>query len=394
MKPFQHTCPAASTANIHRSLSSVFLVVASGATIVCGDGDPMSPNTGGSATASTDGSATDVSTETSVMDVSTDGSVSASTSGSAADASTDSSVDTSTDGSTTEASTVTSDITADSTGADSTGADVTGDVVPPIDECSVAAPEWVFCDSFETGNTWDGSVAEPVLADDDGPFGLPGNHVAQFRVPEGRGGTSLFKDLAQHDALYLRFYIMWEPGHDFTAARHGPGGLHGGTTDCLGCSGSRPSNWFTSTLETVTKAPHTLQAYTYYPGMYMDCADPNGSCWGDMFPCTAGPSYCTNPEHAPQVDAPGMVAGQWYCLEQMIDGGTPTPSANGASGRLDFWIDELEIGPWPGLWLRSSADVKVSALWLYLFHHEEHSLEGILLDNIVVSTAPIGCPGP
>ncbi len=280
------------------------------------------------------------------------------------------------------------------TDASDTTSDPSGGPVPPIDECTVAAPEWIFCDSFEAGGTWDGSVTNPTLLEDDGPFGLAGNHAAQLRVPPGSGGSGLYKDLALHDALYVRFYVMWEPGHDFTAPRHGPGGLHGGNTDCVGCSGSQPMDWFTSTLENVTAPPHTLQAYTYYPGMYMDCADPNGSCWGDMFPCTAGPSYCTNPDHAPDIDAPEMVAGQWYCLEQFIDGGTPSPSGDDASGVLNFWIDELEIGPWPELWLRASPDVQLSAVWLYLFHHAEHSEEGLLLDNIVVSTARIGCPGP
>jgi hypothetical protein len=268
-----------------------------------------------------------------------------------------------------------------------------GGAIPPVDECSVAEPEWIFCDSFETGQTWDGSTTNPVLVDEPGPFGLADNHAAQLRVPPGSGGTSLYEDLEQHDVAFVRFYVMWEPGHDFTARRHGPGGLHGGNTDCVGCSGSTPTDWFTSSLETVTSSPHTLQAYTYYPGMYMDCADPNGSCWGDMFPCTAGPNYCTNPDHAPMGPQPEIQAGVWYCLEQMIDAGTPTPGPSGASGVLTFWVDELEIGPWPGLWLRSSADVRLSALWLYLYHHEEHSSEGLLIDNVVVSTARVGCPG-
>jgi hypothetical protein len=125
--------------------------------------------------------------------------------------------------------------------------------------------------------------------------------------------------------------------------------------------------------------------------MYMDCADPDGSCWGDMFPCTAGPSYCTNPAHAARGDEPAMEADRWYCIEQMIDAGSPTSSASGASGVLDYWIDDVEIGPWDELWFRSSADARISAMWLYLFHHEDHSEEGILFDNIVVSRSRIGC---
>lgn len=265
--------------------------------------------------------------------------------------------------------------------------------VPPLDECTLAKADWIFCDSFESGGTWDGSTTNPTLVADPGPFNSSGNHAAQLRVPAGRGGASLYKDLApQLDKGYLRFYVKWEPGHDFTAPRHGPGGFHGGNTDCVGCSDNRPADWFTSSLETVTTPPHTMQAYTYYPGMYMDCADPNGSCWGDMFPCTAGPNYCTNPAHAAKGNEPSFEAGRWYCLEQMIDAGTPTSSADGASGVLSFWVDGQEIGPWTGLWFRSSADVRLSAIWLYLFHHAEHSVEGLLLDNVIVSRSRIGCP--
>jgi hypothetical protein len=276
--------------------------------------------------------------------------------------------------------------TGDGSGSDGTGG------VPPLDECSQPGPDWIFCDSFEAGGTWDGSTTNPVLVSEPGPFGLADNHVAQLRVPPGSGGEGLIKYLDHHDVAYLRFYVMWEQGHDFTAPRHGPGGMHGGTTDCIGCSDNRPSDWFTSTLETVTDPPHTLQAYTYYPGMYMDCANPNGACWGDMFPCTAGPSYCTNPDHAPIGPQPEMEAGRWYCLEQMIDAGTPTAGPEGASGALDFWVDELEIGPWAELWFRSSDEIQISALWLYLYHHDQHSEEGLLLDNVVVSTTRIGCP--
>jgi hypothetical protein len=277
-------------------------------------------------------------------------------------------------------------------GLDSALFDTGGDP-PALDECASPPADWIFCDSFESGVTYDGDTREPALIDEPGPFGIAGNHAAQFRVPAGRGGRGIYKELeTELETAYLRFYVKWEAGHDFTAPRHGPGGLHGGPTDCLGCSGSRPSEWFTSTLETVTDPPHTVQAYTYYPGMYMDCSDPSGSCWGDMFPCTAGPSYCTNPAHAARGDEPAMETDRWYCFEQMIDVGTTTSSESGANGVLDYWIDGVEIGPWDGLWFRSSDDTRVSAMWLYMFHHEDHSEEGILFDNIVVSRSRVGCP--
>ena len=269
-----------------------------------------------------------------------------------------------------------------------------GDAGPPLDECAAAGSDVIFCDGFETPDTapfWDGDDTAPERRVDPGPGGFAENHVIRLRVPAGRGGAGLWKRFGTaQDRAYLRFYLEWEPGYDFAAPVHGPGGLHGGTLDCLGCSGNAPTDWFTSTLQPTDRTPPTLFAYTYYRGMYMDCAGP-GSCWGDMFPCTAGPSYCTNPAHGPKVTQPALRTGHWYCIEQMIDAGSPTASSAQASGSLDFWIDGLEVGPFGSLWMRSSADIKVSAVWLYLFHHEQHSVEGLLLDNVVVSKSRVGC---
>jgi hypothetical protein len=62
-----------------------------------------------------------------------------------------------------------------------------------------------------------------------------------------------------------------------------------------------------------------------------------------------------------------------------------------ADGELDFWVDGLEIGPWTDLWLRTSANVQPSLLWLNLFHHGEHSVAGVMVDRVVVSTTRVGC---
>jgi len=58
---------------------------------------------------------------------------------------------------------------------------------------------------------------------------------------------------------------------------------------------------------------------------------------------------------------------------------------------VNFWLDGEEYGPWNDLWMRTTPDLRVGILWLSLFHHGEHSVEGILLDDVVVSTEPIGC---
>lgn len=264
----------------------------------------------------------------------------------------------------------------------------------PVNECADPDPDWVFCDSFEENAPWDGSVEIPPVVEEPGPFDRTGNHVARLRVPAGPGGIGLWKELPPGDRLYARWYVQWEPGHDISARHHGPGGMGADTAWYTGRSGIRPDGdeYFVSTLEPLARAPHEVFAYTYHRGMYMDCADPNGRCWGDHYPCYAGPRYCTRPEHLPTVEQVGTETGVWVCLEQMIDAGTPVRDAAAADGVLNFWIDEVEIGPWTDLWWRTVPTLRINFLWLFLYHHDEHhSQEGILLDNVVVSTSRVYC---
>jgi len=268
----------------------------------------------------------------------------------------------------------------------------------PDPACS--APGVVFCSEFEEGDfsIWDDFDGNPspwnLLVQDPGPVPTTGNHVARLRVPDGRGTTDLVKVLpARYDRLYARWYQQWEPGYDFSVAVHG-GGLHAGDRGKLGHSGDRPAgdDWFSAWLEP-WYGP--LRLYTYYRGMYQDCVNPAGSCWGDDFPCfrDEGQAYCTDPWHRETIMPPTMQTGRWYCLEMMMDGGTPVTSGANADGQMNFWIDGTAYGPWNDLWFRTTPNLKLEILWLSLFHHDAHSVEGIMLDNVVVSTDPIGCLG-
>jgi hypothetical protein len=269
-----------------------------------------------------------------------------------------------------------------------------------INECDAAPATWMFCDGFESSDfaAWDDYDGNPPSTnqrvEEPGPLKRDGNHVGRLRVPKGRGGADFVKVLpVSAQRVYARWYVQWEPGYDFNAPNHGSG-LHAGERDWLGHSDTRPNgtDWATAWLEPVmVDGVPRLNAYSYYAGMYMDCVDPNGSCWGDHFPCMIGDAYCTRSEHRPTSAPVGLVTGRWYCLEEMIDVGTPTENASNADGILDFWIDGTEIGPWTALWLRASASVENTILWLSVFHHAEHSVEGVLLDDVVLSTDRIGC---
>lgn len=220
----------------------------------------------------------------------------------------------------------------------------------------------------------------------------------RLRVPPGRGGADLVKVLpGAYDKLYARWYQKWEPGYDFSAPSHG-GGLNAGSRANLGRSNYRPNgdDWFSVWLD-VTAGTGDLQArpqfYSYYRGMYQTCSNPNGNCFGDNFPCMEdeGENWCKKPEHRDRIMPPKLQAGKWYCIEIMADAGTPVTNPAYADGVEDFWLDGIEYGPFKNLWHRTTANLKLDILWLNLFHHGNHSVAGVMLDNVVVSTQRIGC---
>jgi len=277
-----------------------------------------------------------------------------------------------------------------------------GRVLANDNDCGDPADSWVFCHDFEEGDldAWDDYDGNPpetnTLMEHPGPLNRAGNHVVRLRAPAGCGGADLVKVLPDtFDRLYARWMVMWEPGYDFDARVHG-GGLHAGARGLLGgASGHRPdgTNRFSATIEP-RYDNHRLNFYSYYRGMYQDCADPDGSCWGDSFPCMddEGEVFCTKPQHRPTVMPPVMQTGQWYCIEMLLDGGTATNEPDSADGVLNLWIDGVEIGPWDDLWMRTTENLKITILWINLWHHGEHSVEGIMVDDVVVSTEYIGCP--
>jgi len=277
-----------------------------------------------------------------------------------------------------------------------------------MNECNSTQSEWVFCNDFDTGVTadsqrraqwddYDGATDVNFIVNS-GPSKNGTNHVAQFRAPAGeRGGADLVKELpSSYDRLYSRWYIQYEPGFNFSAPNHG-GGLHAGSRNLLGQSGNRPngSDWFSSWVEYDDDFPHSPYFYSYYRGMYQDCSNPSGSCWGDSLPCVYGSGYCTKPQHLPSTSLPDLQAGQWYCVEMLLDGGTPTQTELGANGAAALWLDGESVGSFNDLWLRTAPNLKISLLWLSLFHHDgTHSVGGALYDNVVVSTSRIGCGDP
>lgn len=271
-------------------------------------------------------------------------------------------------------------------------------------ECASPPPGTVFCEDFEGANPkanfddFDGnSDTENLIVVDAGPAAVATNKAIRLRVAANQSGTSdLIKVLPTfHDKLFARWYLKYEPGFNFAAGNHGSG-LGAGDRNLVGRSGNRPTGadfaGFHVQYQENTRKPYT---YSYYRGMYQQCISA-GNCFGDAFPCVydTGASYCTKPQDRPAVTLPTFTAGQWYCVEQMVDMGTATASAAGANGRLTLWMDGQQLGDFPGLWIRTTAELKLQTLWLALFHHDgTHSDVGELIDNVVVSTQRVGCGG-
>jgi hypothetical protein len=272
-------------------------------------------------------------------------------------------------------------------------------------DCGSPGPDWIFCEDFENTDLsqWDADTQtldqyRTILADS-GPSGSQGNHVFRLRVPAGRGGTGINKTFTpnEYDVLYARWYIAYENGFDFTALNHGHG-LHAGDRWKKGVAGTRPQgdDWFTVQVEylpvSASNPQPRMYMYAYYRGMTMDCSDPNGSCWGDSIPCMLAATYCNRaPNLGVRTLPPALEHNRWYCVEMMINAGDPVDSQSAANGVLDMWIDDKEIGPWNNMWFRTASSLRINHFWLGLFHHADHSVEGLLYDDIAVSTSRIGC---
>lgn len=257
------------------------------------------------------------------------------------------------------------------------------------------ASQVVFQTGFEEKNeVWDDTDdnSEVEFISDPGPFNIKGNRVLKLSVPAGKGGGSdLVKVLpAQSDSMYVRWYIKYEKGFDFNARHHGSG-LFAGKRGYLGKSDYRPEgdDFAIGTVEH-SRVLHTTQIYAYYRGMYQDCSNPQGACWGDVFPCTSddGKRYCKKEQHREPPLPPRLQDDKWYRIEMLLNLGTASPDGSVQDGEIALWVDGQNYGRWNDLWMRTTSDLKVSVLWLLLYHHDgKHSEAGVLMDDVVVSTS-------
>lgn len=267
------------------------------------------------------------------------------------------------------------------------------------DPCAGAPTEWLFCAAFEEGDfaSWDDLDGNPSstnqLLADPGPGGHAGNHVARLIPLAGIGGADLVAELPPASGpVWVRWFAWWEPGFDLTVVNRGAG-LHAGDRGLLGVSGSRPSgaDRFDALVGT-SNDTGAIEITTYYAGMYQeDCTGTSTSCSRDRLPCAHGLPYCSHPEDLPHAEIV-PATGRWTCVELLVDPGTPTPDPTGASGRMDVWIDGVEVGPFENRWMRSTDALVPTVLWMSLYYSSaDHPDVGMRIDDVAVSTSRIGC---
>lgn len=285
-----------------------------------------------------------------------------------------------------------------STGSDDADGTSTGPMGPPAAFCDMVDDAVVFCTDFEEGNLdhWDdydlNDSVENVLTPDPGPRGAENNTVMRLRIPPGPDIVDLVKLLPGfYDRLHMRWYIQYESGYDMTR----PGlqtGLHAGDRDLLGVSDSLPTgdDRF-AVLTSHTADDPQLVARLDYRGMYQQCDEPVGGCFRDQLPCLEDADICTDPDHTTPSTTPPLQTGQWYCVELMVDAGTPVDAAEDADGIVELRVDDEVVGRWDDLWLRTDANLKLNVAWLLLYYGGDHGDEGVLYDDVVVSREPVGC---
>ncbi len=242
----------------------------------------------------------------------------------------------------------------------------------------------VFCNGFEgtpteVNDVWKSATPGQHLAKDPGPFNVSGNQLLKLDLDLANNLQVQTGLSTGYNKLYARWYQKWGAGYDWGKADHL------GFTFCsgTGCGGSNyypdgcsDVNW--ALLESGgSGSSGSFHWYVYHPG--------KATQWGNVF--NTGTTVTSN---------------KWYCVETMIDLGTPTAGWTGANGVLDTWIDGTHFGPndcssWPaqcgGIWFRNCAALQIKRILFIAFQRAGNEQPGVSLyvDDLVVSTQRIGC---
>jgi len=285
-------------------------------------------------------------------------------------------------------------------------------------ECAAPHAEWVFCDDFESSLDQNGQLG---LWDDQGlgpqNLVLTSSAAAVHRgarsleitahkgIDTGGGPTKWF--LPGYDDLYVRFWTRFAPSYNYLHHMVFIGASEASNKwSAFGTAGCRPngSNFFVTQVEPFAGTyppPGAWGFYTYSNDMQCDpgstCANYANpqqicdDCATKGSPCQNGLECCwgTNNITSPPVITP---LGSWTCLEARVQANTNAES----NGVQTLWIDGVEVGQWSGIRFRTDDALKINSLGLWHYVTDDvyasgQTEESVWFDDVVVSTAPIGC---
>lgn len=314
-----------------------------------------------------------------------------------------------------------SDTDADSDG--DTDADSDTDTDGDLD-CSNPNPEWLLCEDFEGGggdfDAWlAGSDFISGPGDDDrGRVTLATDHVRSgvsalymSAAPESgyQGGGMDWRacDGAQEsncsmlsfDRLYFRVWVRFAEDHRYVHHFLNIGGSKPDDYWYHGTAGCLPNGELAmGTTVDFREETHESHFYTYFPEMSCDtncgnyadvtaiceecaekglptCEEQEQCCWGNSFEPEA-------PHYFP--------VGEWFCFEMMMKANTPGEH----DGEMAYWVDEELIHSEEEMMWRTVPELALNRVRLQHYITESDA-EGhsnrVWFDDVVVSTAPIGC---
>lgn len=298
-------------------------------------------------------------------------------------------------------------------------------------------PDVVFAESFdgpvdEICARWDQAAGKPIMSkSDDVPPGSGGRQSLRLtRVAGGTGGYTdggnFYRRLqGGYDRLHFRFYMKFNREHA-PIHHYGAGflGYHPPSPWPKGGAGLRPKGdeSFVTQVE-----PGDFTSWNFYSyWQHMGGSPPRGQTWGNSF------------EH--EVPPRPVEKEKWICLELMLKmndvGDTNGEQAYWLDGKLSrkgdlvtsylgkgfpssgSWVfDKFFPGvakegvfwdyakgrstpnaggkPFPGFAWRSSADLKINALWLYRYMSKpETGVSEVWWDHLVVAKSYVGPLSP
>jgi hypothetical protein len=302
--------------------------------------------------------------------------------------------------------------------------DAPGDVPPDGLGCANPDPSWLFCEDFESGagdfDAWFAAsgFVEALGGGDRGRIRLDGEqpHGGEWAVYYPAAADSGFEGadliwydcegeqttncpLVNHDRLYFRTWLRLAEDHRYV---HHFLAIDGSQPDDFwyhGTAGCLPDGELSmgTTLD-LREDSHETFFYTYFPDMACDAnceryADVDAVCTGcaerGLPTCDVQPQCCWGNDFHPE-PAVALPIDEWVCVVLMLAANTPGQP----DGEMAYWVDGVPAHAVSGLAFRTTSDLGLNRVRLE--HYITTSDAGghsnrIWFDDVVVSTAPIGC---